>query len=255
MAARGKLGQEGGWGKKKDYGRSRAHAQRTDDLFDHYIRLLAGLRPRAFVAENVFGLARGLAKGKLVQFLAKMQSHGYRVRVRELDARWLGVPQHRRRLIFVGVRDDVRAAPAHPSPLPWEYSVAEALDHPSCPGEVDEAAKIEGYAIEAEARKLAPGQKSEKFFNLRRLAAGEPARTILASGGHPGAASVLVPSGLRKPTIAELKRLCGFPEDFRLTGNYEQRWERLGRAVPPPMMRAVGEVIRDFLLAASREVA
>ena len=52
----------------------------------------------------------------------------------------------------------------------------------------------------------------------------------------------------RKFTIAELKRICAFPDDFVLTGTYAQQWERLGNAVPPLMMRAVAEVVRDALL-------
>jgi len=63
----------------------------------------------------------------------------------------------------------------------------------------------------------------------------------MASGPMP-------PFEKRKFTIGELRRICGFPDDFQLTGTYAQQWERLGRAVPPPMMRAVAEHIRDAIL-------
>lgn len=52
----------------------------------------------------------------------------------------------------------------------------------------------------------------------------------------------------RKFTIAELKRICAFPDDFEVSGNYGQQWERLGRAVPPLMMRAVAIEVRDRVL-------
>ena len=52
----------------------------------------------------------------------------------------------------------------------------------------------------------------------------------------------------RKFSIAELKRICAFPDDFQLTGSYAQQWERLGRAVPPLMMRAVAVAVRDEIL-------
>jgi DNA (cytosine-5)-methyltransferase 1 len=52
----------------------------------------------------------------------------------------------------------------------------------------------------------------------------------------------------RKLTIAELRRICGFPDDFVLTGTYAEQWARLGNAVPPPMMRAVAEALRDRVL-------
>jgi DNA (cytosine-5)-methyltransferase 1 len=53
----------------------------------------------------------------------------------------------------------------------------------------------------------------------------------------------------RKFTIAELKRICAFPDDFILTGNYAQQWERLGNSVPPVMMMRIAETIRDRVLA------
>lgn len=52
----------------------------------------------------------------------------------------------------------------------------------------------------------------------------------------------------RKFTIAELKRICAFPDDFDLKGTYAQQWERLGNSVPPLMMKAVAETIRDRIL-------
>jgi DNA (cytosine-5)-methyltransferase 1 len=52
----------------------------------------------------------------------------------------------------------------------------------------------------------------------------------------------------RKFTIAELKRICAFPDDFILVGSYAQQWERLGNSVPPVMMRYIAEAVRDGVL-------
>lgn len=113
------------WGKEKNY--SGGKRQRTDDLFFEYVRLLDGLQPRVFIAENVSGLVKGKAKGYFKEILAAMKGAGYRVAARLLDAQWLGVPQQRQRIIFVGVREDLGLDPAHPSPLRFRYSVADAL--------------------------------------------------------------------------------------------------------------------------------
>ncbi len=96
--------REEGWGKVKLYSDAR---QRTDDLFFEYARILKGLQPKVFVAENVAGLVRGTAKGYFKLILAELKDCGYRVEARLLDARWLGVPQMRERVIFVGVRNDL----------------------------------------------------------------------------------------------------------------------------------------------------
>lgn len=281
------------WGQVKTYSDTK---QRTDDLFFEYVRLIDGLRPRAFVAENVSGLVKGTAKGYFLEILEAFQKLGYRVRARLLDAQWLGVPQSRQRLIFVGFRDDLGIDPEHPKPLPYRYSLREALaavgttidrvvhdtsgafsvgdvtDRPcpaitvggqqvnACHYKVFEGgvfadekaardASLEPFAIGREWKKLKPGDASEKFFNLVKPREDVPCPTITGKGGYPGIAAVTHPTAARKFTIDELKAVCSFPPDYVLTGTYQQQWERCGRAVPPLMMRAVAEVVRDQLLA------
>ncbi len=52
----------------------------------------------------------------------------------------------------------------------------------------------------------------------------------------------------RRFSIAEVKRLCSFPDDFVLKGTYGQQWERLGNSVPPVMMMHIASAMRDGLL-------
>ncbi|MCP5525128.1 MAG: DNA cytosine methyltransferase [Verrucomicrobiales bacterium] len=331
------------WGKAKKYSDT---VQRTDDLFFEYVRLVRGLQPKVFVAENVSGLVKGVAKGVFLEILKALKGCGYRVRCKVLDAQWLGVPQARQRTIFIGVRNDLGREPVFPKPLPYRYSLREALpwivkgkygpnwkqaDSPSptvsahgsynpatshqglelveavihdtcgkfpsagdvtdrpCPSitvegqgqfkvrlrggtgsafdqkgqEFDLDAPcptilgtkpnqfelgMERFAVGKEWDKLKPGEASEKYFNLVRPDPEAPCPTICASHGHPGVASVTHPTEKRKLSIAELKRICAFPDDFILTGTYSQQWERLGRAVPPTMMAAVARTIRDEIL-------
>lgn len=115
-----------GWGKERDYG---DHRQRADDLVYEYARLVGEARPRAFVMENVKGLVMGVAKGYFKRLMGDLRSHGYRVGARVLDAQWLGVPQSRERVFVVGFRDDLDLEPVFPSPLPYRYSMADALPH------------------------------------------------------------------------------------------------------------------------------
>lgn len=76
----------------------------------------------------------------------------------------------------------------------------------------------------------------------------KPCPTITTRDGTVSAASVTHPTEKRKFTIDELKAICGFPPDFILCGNYAQQWERLGNSVPPLMMKAIAETIRDYVL-------
>lgn len=281
------------WGEVKSYSDVK---QRTDDLLMEYARLLAGLLPRAFVMENVPGLLGGVATGYVSEIVNAFTDAGYKVEAKVIDAQHLGVPQRRKRAIFVGFRRDVPSgSPAYwyPDELSYTYSIRDALPHlrdvalvvdqrsstfndndyvtPSLDepiatvtktgvsgddmydwrivptqDELDEVS-IERFAIGREWERLSEGEQSEKYLNLVRPDSNAPLPTVTQTGGVLGAASVTHPSEPRKFTLAELRRLSGFPDDFVLTGTYRQGWERIGRAVPPPMMRAVASRVAEIL--------
>ena len=267
--------REKGWGKEKTY--EHGATQKNETLFDEYIRLLRGLQPKVFVAENVSGLVKGTAKGMFLQIFAAMKASGYRVTCRVLDAQWLGVPQQRQRTIFIGVREDLNREPVHPMPLPYRYSVRDALpwivkstfdphgqfakatysttphgaittvnrSHITVEAETD----ISRYAIGAEWDKLKQGEQLKKYFSLVKVDAEKPCNSIMATSGRfASAAQPLHPTEKRKFTIAELRRICAFPDDFILCGSYVQQWERLGNSVPPVMMQAIATTVRDKIL-------
>lgn len=274
-----------GWGKVTT---SHDATQRQDDLFHEYARLLRGLQPRAFVAENVSGLVKGTAKGYFIEILAALKDCGYRVEAKLLDAQWLGVPQARQRIIFVGVRSDLQLAPVFPKPLAYRYSVRDAMPwivravhdmrgsfrstgiftdrgcqtiltgQPSRNSghyTVDAETDISRFAIGAEWDKLKPGEQSERYFSLSKPALNEPCGTVTAEGGSLSLASVVHPTERRKFTIAELKRICGFPDDYVLKGSYSDQWARCGNAVPPVMMAAIAREIRDRVLLPYKKTA
>jgi DNA (cytosine-5)-methyltransferase 1 len=313
--------REAGWGKVKAYSDTK---QRTDDLFFEYVRLIEGVQPRVFVAENVSGLVKGTAKGYFLEILAALKGAGYRVTAKLLDAQWLGVPQMRQRIIFVGVRNDLNAQPAHPKPLPYQYSVRDALpwisgitgrtgpqfqrtrseiDEPMNTIVIQDPAQTR-YEVEARAYldkrgafgndgditdqpaptvlsdsigthwivepetdisrfsigklwgEIEPGEQHPVRFSLVKPGLDNPCPTIdtgsngaYSPSGKLSRASIVHPTERRKFSIAELKRICAFPDDFILTGTYAQQWERLGRAVPPVMMSHIAATIRDEVLA------
>lgn len=268
--------------------------QRTDDLFDHYIRLVGGTQPKVFVAENVKGLTIGAAKDVLGSFqddmfdnqddtiIRKFMAIGYAVGYRVLDAADLGVPQTRKRIIFVGIRKDLAITyalkPTWPAPLKHRYTVRDAIpwiarvydgkessvsadDGPSPTilasdgkrptssfdqglGYVEPESDISKYCTGAEWDKLEVGQQSEKYFSEVKVDPDGPCPTICASHGSGGIASTVHPYEKRKFSIAELRRICGFPDDFLLTGTYAKQWERLGRSVPPLMMMRIASNLR-----------
>jgi DNA (cytosine-5)-methyltransferase 1 len=308
-----------GWGKERKF--SEGKMQRTDDLFLEYLRLVDGIRPRCFVAENVFGLVKGVAKGFFIEVLRFMKNLGYRVSCRVLDAARLGVPQHRQRTIFIGVRNDLilpdgfPVMPCHPQPLPWTFSVTEAIPwiltgmmtgnanerhalagrrkfkdvvadpsptvSASTPNllfnerieksdevspndlspaliarraahlHVEEDSRMDRFATGRAWDEMGgSGTMSNKYFQLMKPSLNKPCYTVTEAGGNPSAASVCHPLERRKFSIAELKRICSFPDDFILLGSYAQQWGRLGMSVPPVMMCWIARTVRDRILRA-----
>lgn len=78
----------------------------------------------------------------------------------------------------------------------------------------------------------------------------EPAPTLMAAGiNGVRDGQALLDDGVtrRRLTIAEVKRLCSFPDDYVLTGSYAEQWARLGNSVPPLMMAAVGRALTPVL--------
>lgn len=252
--------RENGWGKVREYSDSK---QRVDDLFFEYTRLIKELQPKVFVAENVSGLVKGTAKGYFKLILAEMKACGYEVSARLLNAKYLGVPQARERLIFVGVRNDLvekyNVHPCHPKPKNYIYTIADAFeDLKDDPKEVKELTEvIKKYKVYQVMKKLpknpprpVKGSKvmNGSYFNLSRESMYQPCSTICQMNGQAGAAGNIHPLYDRKFTIAELKRITSIPDDFILTGDFAQKWERLGRMVPPIMMREISANIAKEIL-------
>jgi DNA (cytosine-5)-methyltransferase 1 len=248
-----------GWGQVRLYSDVE---QRVDDLFFEFARILGELQPRVFTAENVAGLTKGISKGYFKMIFRALQATGYELAAKVCDAQWWGVPQSRVRVIFMGVRKDLGVKPRFPKPLPYRYSLREAMVDSGMrlaptvlqcsDGGSDARApeSIEGVAIGREYDHMLEGSKSTRYYSLMRTDRDKPSPTVTASGGDRPTGTVVHPTERRKFTIAELKRICAFPDDFQLVGTYKEQWERLGRAVPPIMASAVALGVYDALCEA-----
>jgi DNA (cytosine-5)-methyltransferase 1 len=273
--------REKNWGKDKRY--EHGATQKNETLFDEYIRLLRGLKPKVFVAENVSGLVKGTAKGYFLDILAALKASGYRVICKVLDAQWLGVPQRRQRTIFVGVRGDLGIDPVHPKPFTYRYTVRDALPWltNSCAGSDVEMFKPKWGSVDKPSPTImaggAHGGSGELRYSVEEGTKASAIEKTIYDLTRPGGSfdeagprvgyrggfsrirvdtqkacpavttnlDLFHPTERRKFSIAELKRLCAFPDDFVLTGTYPQQWARLGNSVPPLMMKSIAEAIRD----------
>ena len=233
-----------GWGKKKKY--SDAEQENVEDLFFEYIRVLRDIRPKVFVAENVSGLAKGVAKGYLNEILRELRQSGYEVSCKILDAQWLGVPQKRARTIFVGVRNDLWRpefkGQLHPKPKSNRPTLRRALDGLTLTDDDKKQTDIQKYSVYKLLVPMAVGTAHKKRFSLKKCDPDGQAFCITATNGNKGAANS-VHWDNRAFSVSEVKRIMSIPDDYILTGTYQQQVERLGRMVAPFMMKAVAENI------------
>lgn len=240
----------------------------TDDrgnLFLEYVRILKELTPKGFLFENVTGIisSRGGEDWKLI--IKSFEEIGYKLHFRILDAADYGVPQHRERLIIVGIKDGAYKfpRPTHgPDSIDNQsfYRAGDAIidlkilkDEPNL--------KVKGkYAYLLED--IPPGMNysfyTEKMGHPKPIFAWRskfsdflykadpmrPVRTIKASGG---AFTGPLHWESRFFAISELKRLQTFPDDYILYGTYKIKSKQIGNSVPPQLARILAISIRDQL--------
>jgi DNA (cytosine-5)-methyltransferase 1 len=84
----------------------KVEADERNTLYVEMKRVVGRLRPKLFIAENVDGLSQNYRGTYLKRILSEFRQLGYDVSHLLVDAVSYGVPQHRRRIIFVGTRQD-----------------------------------------------------------------------------------------------------------------------------------------------------
>jgi len=115
-------------------GFSQANMHRTVDddrnqLYLEFVRVVREKQPRYFVAENVRGLL-SIGKGAAIKMIvADFESLGYQVSYKVFDAADFGVPQHRKRVIIMGVRQDLFTG-SFPFPNPTHTQHGDLIHRP-----------------------------------------------------------------------------------------------------------------------------
>jgi DNA (cytosine-5)-methyltransferase 1 len=255
-------------------GRRAAGVQGTDDprgtLFEEYVRILKRLNPRGFLFENVYGIT-GANGGKPWQDIQDaFRASGYRLFWRVLDAADYGVPQHRERLIIVGVKDE-QVSFLFPSPTHGPDAQG-ATEYYTAGLAVANAGIDDGSNLSINGRwghlinEIPPGLNysfytaemghpnpvfawRSKFSDFMYKADPEsPVRTIKAQGGlYTGPFSW----ENRHFSVAELKRLQTFPDSYVVVGKRQAQIHQLGNSVPPQFARMLALSVLNQMFGVS----
>lgn len=86
------------------YNHQRGMHDERSHLFRDYLRIVNGLRPSCIVLENVTGITSAGGGEAVTAILDRLNALGYAVEYRILKAEDYGVPQERRRVVFLGNR-------------------------------------------------------------------------------------------------------------------------------------------------------
>lgn len=263
------------FGKTKQYSDIKG-VSNVEDLFFEFLRVAKEIQPKVIIGENVEGLTMGEAKEYFHKIQNTFEEIGYLVVANVLNASYFGVPQSRKRTFFIGVREDVADKiglnfmtmyQLYPDANKDQTTLGEAINDI-----VNEDQDELDYLFKALGPDKAVGKTLAKMpknpdkvltgmdyhdkghhFNLKRTSLKKPSPTITAMGNLAGVAGTCHPFEDRKFTIKELKRIMSLPEDFKLTGAHKQQSERIGRMVPPLMMKALAESVYEKVLKPYKE--
>lgn len=89
--------------------RTRDLSNPLNHLYKEFFRFIKALHPQVFLLENVAGI-KTLQKGKvLLDILERGKKLGYNVQWNDVSSEKFGVPQRRKRIIFIGTREKVNS--------------------------------------------------------------------------------------------------------------------------------------------------
>lgn len=245
-------------------------------LYKSFVRFVEYFHPKAFVMENVpniLSIGGGAVKEAI---LNDFENLGYTVSYKVLMASDYGVPQNRRRAIFVGLKDNSFDFPKKTIEIPIttkdalsdlpEGSINDGDPYPICPQSdyqrmmrhkakglfnhqisihTEETRRIIAMVPDGGNYKDLP----ESMWSLRkvhiawtRMNSLRPCFTI--DTGHRHHFHYLFN---RIPTVRESARIQSFPDDFIFLGSKTSQYKQVGNAVPPYMSFALAKQIEKYL--------
>lgn len=219
-----------------------------------YFELVVGLKPKAFVFENVPGLMNvnnGKDFNNLWNFIR--ESTHYQIFKAKLNALDFGIPQSRERVFIVGFRPDIDSTgfefPEHPSGkflryLPERVPCKYALENVEGLPNHDIREHTEDVRKRFEA--VPPGGR-DKGSHSDRLDPNIPSGTVLIGSSAGGGRPHIHPYEPRVLTVREAARLQSFPDWYEFCGSSTEQYRQVGNAVPPLMAYELLSQVRKVL--------
>lgn len=246
-------------------------------LYKNFVRFVAYFKPKAFVLENVpniLSIGNGVVRNAIIADFSRL---GYKVVYKVIIASDYGVPQNRRRAIFVGLRNGKEfsfPAPLVQKRVTSEEAISDLPDktikdgdsYPSKPKSNYQILMRNGsnglynhrITIHTEQTKRIIGmvpnggnykdlpvelqQTRKVHIAWTRLDSRKPSFTIDCGHNHHFHYKFN-----RVPTVRESARIQSFPDNFIFLGKLGSQLRQVGNAVPPLVAEAIAREIKHEL--------
>lgn len=250
-------------------------------MFQQFVKVVEIVKPEFILLENVPSILsseNGYFKQEIIDVFTKL---GYEVKYKVLRAEMFGVPQTRRRAVFIGRKNRLNFE--LPDGNNKKTTVSEALNDlpPLKSGEGSDnqsyissplnnfqkllrrksstirnhiATKHSKVALERLSLISVNGSKEDLPIHHRtksihsgtwtRLKPKGFARTITTRFDTPSSGQFTLPYQDRCITVREAARLQSFPDDFIFYGTKSSQMLQVGNAVPPMMAYEIARIIK-----------
>lgn len=228
-------------------------------LYESFVKFVEALQPKVFLAENVKGILSA-NKGEAIKIITKrFEETGYKLKIQLVNFADYGVPQLRERVLFIGVRRDLKEDFIIPKPTHKEnyISVEKAFKNikKNCINNnfmnelATTTAKLKAIPEGGNFKDLPPELAVKALMSniYRRLDRKKPAYTVLASGG--GGTWTYHYEEPRALTNRERARLQTFPDDLIFKGSNTEVRRQIGNAVPSVGVYPFAKEIERLLMA------
>lgn len=237
-------------------------------LFYEFARIVKETQPRVFIYENVRGLTTH-DNGHTWEVMKSVFKDDLNYRISEpqiLNASDYGIPQSRRRIFAIGIREDIKCADfIYPEPIQLKHTMQDFLEdncafghfnyNPSngelivekVPGRPDKK-----FTLTPAVQKyvLAGGTSNYKTSTETDLPIARTLMKMMTQHHRAGVDNYITvskePLVLRQLSDREALRLMGFPDDFKIAVSSMQTLRQAGNSIVVDVLMAIVREIHNL---------
>lgn len=251
------------------FGRRKGLDDERGTLLWEFVKIIADLKPKSFVLENVSGLKTYEKSTVLNQLCEQLSLEGkYQLSVHDYDLAEFGIPQFRRRIFLIGSIEGKTVplmTPTHGDfsknlpcgilkPYRTAGEVLAGLGEPEVINLPNHKGRVHSQTIQERYASLKFGQRDPKT-RINKLDPNRPSFTIVVGSDAGGGKGHIHPYTPREVTPRESARMQTFPDFWAFSGTSRHPIRQVGNAVPPLFAALLAAHIRKHLFDASTTLA